>query len=63
MFTKWVKMKIVIEATGFTEHAIRGKIKKNKIKGYKWQIGKLWKHDPDGMLVFNLKEIEAWMGS
>ena len=58
MFLKWVRIKIVCNATGYSEDALRAKIKKGV-----WAMGIHWKKAPDGRIVFNLKEIEAWMGS
>ena len=58
MFIKWVTIKIASAATGYTQEALRAKIKKGV-----WAMGIHWKKAPDGRVVFNLMEIEQWMGS
>ncbi len=51
-----VLIKKVVEQTGYTEQAIRAKIKKGV-----WPQGVLWNKAPDGRIVFNLSEIQSWM--
>ena len=58
MFLKWVTIKKLAELTGYTEDAIRAKIKKHV-----WVKGRFWKHAPDGRVVCNWSEVELWMGS
>ena len=52
----WVLIKKVQEQTGYTDQAIRAKIKKGV-----WPQGRLWKKAPDNRIVFNLPEIQSWM--
>ena len=51
-----VLIKKVQEQTGYTDQAIRAKIKKGV-----WPQGRLWKKAPDNRIVFNLPEIQSWM--
>ncbi|MDY6994878.1 MAG: excisionase [Pseudomonadota bacterium] len=54
----WVTVKKLVELSGYTENAIRAKTKKGV-----WLKDKHWRKAPDGRIVFNLKEIQAWMES
>ena len=51
-----VLIKKVVEVTGYTEQAIRAKIKRGV-----WLEGKIWNKAPDKRIVFNLEEIQSWM--
>jgi len=51
-----VLIKKVVEATGYTEQAIRAKIKRGV-----WLEGKIWNKAPDNRIVFYLEEIQSWM--
>jgi hypothetical protein len=53
---KWVLINKVIELIGYTDDAIRAKIKKGV-----WRSGIHWKKAPDGRLVFNLEAIQKWI--
>jgi hypothetical protein len=53
---KWVLITKVIELIGYTDDAIRAKIKKGV-----WLQGIHWKKAPDGRLFFNLPEIQKWI--
>ena len=53
---KWVVIKKLSELTGYTENAIRAKIKKGI-----WLCDKHWRKAPDGRILFNLREIESWV--
>ncbi len=53
---KWVLINKVIELIGYTDDAIRAKIKKGV-----WLSGIHWKKAPDGRLVFNLEAIQKWL--
>lgn len=53
---RWVLINIVIEYTGYTDNAIRA-----KIKGSVWTKGRFWRKAPDDRIVFNLTRIQAWM--
>lgn len=52
----WVLIKKVVESTGYTDQAIRAKIKKGV-----WLKDQIWKKAPDNRIVFNLSEIQSWM--
>ena len=51
-----VLIKKVVEVTGYSEQAIRAKIKRGV-----WLKGKIWNKAPDNRIVFNLEEIQSWM--
>ena len=53
---KWVLINKVIELIGYTDDAIRAKIKKGV-----WLYGTHWKKAPDGRLFFNLEAIQKWI--
>jgi hypothetical protein len=53
---KWVLINRVIELIGYTDDAIRAKIKKGV-----WLHGIHWKKAPDGRLFFNLEAIQKWI--
>lgn len=53
---KWVLINKVIELVGYTDDAIRAKIKKGV-----WLSGLHWRKAPDGRLVFNLEAIQKWI--
>lgn len=53
---KWVLINKVIELIGYTDDAIRAKIKKGV-----WLQGIHWKRVPDNRLFFNLEAIQKWV--
>ncbi len=53
---KWVTIKKLANLTGYTEDAIRAKIKKGV-----WIYGKHCHKAPDNRILFNTKEIELWI--
>ena len=53
---KWVLINRVIELIGYTDDAIRAKIKKGV-----WLQNIHWKKAPDGRLFFNLEAIQKWI--
>lgn len=53
---KWVLINKVIELIGYTDDAIRAKIKRGI-----WLQNIHWKKAPDGRLVFNIEAIQKWM--
>lgn len=53
----WVLINVVVEATGYSDDAIRAKLKRGE-----WVKEQLWRKAPDNRLVFNLPRIQAWMG-
>jgi hypothetical protein len=52
----WVLIKKLIELTGYTDDAIRAKIKRGV-----WLSDIHWKKAPDGRIVFNLLAIKEWI--
>lgn len=53
---KWVLINKVIELIGYTDDAIRAKIKRGI-----WLKDIHWKKAPDGHLFFNLEAIQKWI--
>jgi hypothetical protein len=53
---KWVLIKKLVELTGYTEDALRPKIKKGV-----WLQGVHWRKAPDGRIHFSVPAIEAWI--
>lgn len=53
---QWVVVKKVVELIGYTDDAIRAKIKKGV-----WLEGKHWRKAPDGRIFFNLVALQAWI--
>ena len=53
---KWVLIKRLVDLTGYTENAIRAKIKKGV-----WLKDLHWRKAPDGRILFNVGEIQAWI--
>jgi hypothetical protein len=53
---KWVLINKVSELIGYTDDAIRAKIKKGV-----WLSGIHWRKAPDGRLMFNLEAIQKWI--
>ena len=56
MKMKWVLIKVLARETGYTENAIRHKIKKGV-----WRETVHWIKAPDGRICFNLEAIEKWV--
>ena len=52
----WVLIKKLNELTGYTEDAIRTKIKRGV-----WLKEVHWRKAPDGRIVFNFMAIQLWM--
>jgi hypothetical protein len=55
---QWVLIKRFAEVTGYTENAVR-----HKVKGGVWVQGRLWRKAPDGRIFLNLLEFERWVES
>jgi len=53
---KWITINKLSELTGYTENAIRAKIKKGI-----WLMDQHWCKAPDGRVLFCPKAIEAWV--
>jgi len=56
MTIKWVLIKIITDTIGYSDDAIRAKIKKGV-----WLNGIHWRKAPDGRIVFNLEAIQKWI--
>jgi hypothetical protein len=54
----WVLIKVLIRDTGYTDDAIRAKVRREV-----WAPRAHWRKAPDGHLVFNLPRIQEWMSS
>lgn len=52
----WVLIKKLIELTGYSDDAIRAKIKRGV-----WLGGIHWRKAPDGRILFNLLAIKEWI--
>lgn len=55
--SQWVLIKRFAEVTGYSENAVR-----HKIKGGVWIEGRIWRKAPDGR-IFVLGEFERWVES
>lgn len=55
---RWVLIKKFAEMTGYSENAVR-----HKIKGGVWVEGRIWKKAPDGRVFVNVDEFERWVES
>lgn len=53
---KWVLIHKVVELIGYTDDAIRAKIKNGV-----WLQNTHWRKAPDGRLMFNLEAIQKWI--
>ena len=53
---KWVLINKVVELIGYTDDAIRAKIKKGV-----WRYGVHWIKAPDGRILLNIENIQRWM--
>jgi len=52
----WVTIKKFSQICGYTEDAIRAKIKKGQ-----WMIDQHFKKAPDGRILIGIKEVEKWI--
>ena len=53
---KWVLIHKIVELIGYTDDAIRAKMKRGV-----WICGIHWRRAPDGRIVFNVEAIQQWM--
>ncbi|MDD5383851.1 MAG: excisionase family protein [Gallionella sp.] len=53
---KWVLVKKVVEIIGYTEDAIRAKMRKGV-----WLKGIHWTKAPDNRIHFNIEAIQQWI--
>jgi hypothetical protein len=56
--SQWVLIKRFAEITGYSENAVR-----HKVKGGAWVEGRIWRKAPDGRIFLNLDEFERWVES
>lgn len=56
--SQWVLIKRFAEVTGYSENAVR-----HKIKNGTWIEGRLWRRAPDRRIFVNLTEFERWVES
>lgn len=56
MFVKWVTIKRFAELTGYTEDAIRSKIKRGD-----WLEGHVWKKADDGRILISVEGFNQWV--
>lgn len=55
---RWVLIKRAAELTGYSEDAIR-----HKIKGGVWTQGRIWMKARDSRIFINLEELDRWVES
>lgn len=55
---KWALIKVLSRESGYTEDAIRSKIKKGV-----WRAGTHYRKAPDGRIMFDLEAIDKWVVS
>lgn len=55
---RWVTIKRAAELTGYTEDAIR-----HKVKDGTWPQGRIWRKAPDNRICINLQEVDQWIES
>jgi len=53
---KWITIKKLSDCTGYSENAIRAKIKTGV-----WLDGRQWRKAPDGRILFNPESINDWV--
>jgi len=53
---KWITIHKLSELTGYSENAIRAKIKKGV-----WLMERHWRKAPDGRVLLNPQAIEDWV--
>ncbi|WP_326543494.1 excisionase [Pseudorhodoferax sp.] len=56
--SQWVLIKRFAEITGYSENAVR-----HKVKNGTWIEGRLWRKAPDGRIFVNVAEFERWVES
>lgn len=52
----WVLISKLVQLTGYTDDAIRAKIKRGI-----WLCGTHWVKAPDGRILFNLEALNKWI--
>ena len=56
--SQWVLVKRFAEVTGYSENAVR-----HKVKNGTWVQGRIWRKAPDRRIFLNLAEFERWVES
>ena len=56
MFNNWVTIKRFAELTGYSEDAVRSKIKRGD-----WREGVVWKKADDGRVLMSLEGFDQWV--
>ncbi len=56
--SQWVLVKRFAEITGYSENAVR-----HKVKSGAWVQGLIWRKAPDGRIFLNIGEFERWVES
>jgi|GEM_PF-370074 len=56
--SQWVLVKRFAEVTGYSENAVR-----HKVKNGTWIQGRIWRKAPDGRIFLNVSEFERWVES
>lgn len=56
--SQWVLIKRFAEITGYSENAVR-----HKVKNGTWVEGRIWRKAPDGRIFVNVAEFERWVES
>lgn len=56
MQREWVTIRKFDERTGYTEDAVRSKIKRGD-----WREGVIWKKAPDGRVLLNVEAFYEWV--
>jgi hypothetical protein len=57
-FPNWVMISRASELTGYSEDAIR-----HKVKNGTWAQGRVWRKTPDGRIAINMTEYDKWAES
>ncbi|MGB9088139.1 MAG: excisionase [Pseudomonas farsensis] len=55
---RWVLINRAAELTGYSEDAIR-----HKVKNGTWAQGRIWRKAPDGRITINIAEYDKWAES
>lgn len=56
--SQWVLIKRLADITGYSENAIR-----HKVKSGVWVEGRIWRKAPDGRIFVNVAAFERWVES
>jgi len=56
MAVKWITIRKFSEETGYSEDAVRSKIKRGD-----WLEGRVWKYAPDGRVLMSIEGYNEWV--